>query len=539
MRRTDHLASSVAALAILLLTAAAWSVRFIQDDAYISFVYARNLAEGRGLTWIDGEAVEGYTNFLWVMLMALPELIGRHPAPFAIGLGLLSFALALAATWLLARRALGSPWMALVAMLIAGTNASFLRYASGGLETMTQTLLGLGLLLAAVRLIAEEEPRRVGPALAISLLAALALLTRLDSAVLVAAAGGAALVHLWRRAGAARAAQIGWLLGPAALIVGVWLGWKLATYGSILPNTFHAKVGMGGTLKYGVFYVYLFFMSYWLIPLPLILLGELGRLRRERPALRLAAGAAGLWLAYVALVGGDFMEFRFIVPAIPLLAILIVWLLFFQIRQQAVRHALLAMVLLGSLHHAATFHGWGGVERMEVESVRELASHLRPGGTDWIGIGERLGELFGGEDVMLATGVAGSIPYYSRLETIDIFGLNDAWIARNGLALGQRPGHRRLASFDYLRARGVNLMLGDPNRVARAEIPSTAAGAEDLRRLYVHDAEPGEIWPDARLVYIPLTETEALEALYMTYHPAIESAIEAQGWPTRAVRLPR
>ena len=47
------------------------------DDAMISMTYARNLAAGNGLVWMAGEpAVEGYTNFLWTVVMALPHLAG-------------------------------------------------------------------------------------------------------------------------------------------------------------------------------------------------------------------------------------------------------------------------------------------------------------------------------------------------------------------------------------------------------------------------------------------------------------------------------
>ena len=41
------------------------------DDAYISFRYARHLADGHGLVWNVGERVEGYTNFLWTLLLGL------------------------------------------------------------------------------------------------------------------------------------------------------------------------------------------------------------------------------------------------------------------------------------------------------------------------------------------------------------------------------------------------------------------------------------------------------------------------------------
>lgn len=45
--------------------------RYITDDGFISFRYAQNLANGHGLVYNIGERVEGYTNFLWVLLMSV------------------------------------------------------------------------------------------------------------------------------------------------------------------------------------------------------------------------------------------------------------------------------------------------------------------------------------------------------------------------------------------------------------------------------------------------------------------------------------
>ena len=41
------------------------------DDAMISMRYAWNLSHGSGLVWNPGEYVEGYTNLLMTLLMAL------------------------------------------------------------------------------------------------------------------------------------------------------------------------------------------------------------------------------------------------------------------------------------------------------------------------------------------------------------------------------------------------------------------------------------------------------------------------------------
>ena len=47
------------------------------DDALISMRYARNLVEGHGLVWNPGgPPVEGYTNLLWTLWMAVLHLPG-------------------------------------------------------------------------------------------------------------------------------------------------------------------------------------------------------------------------------------------------------------------------------------------------------------------------------------------------------------------------------------------------------------------------------------------------------------------------------
>ena len=59
------------------------------DDAMISMTYARNLAGGDGLVWNPGQpAVEGYSNPLWTILMAVGLALGRDLEHWAVGWGL-------------------------------------------------------------------------------------------------------------------------------------------------------------------------------------------------------------------------------------------------------------------------------------------------------------------------------------------------------------------------------------------------------------------------------------------------------------------
>lgn len=50
---------------ITIFVAQALSLNFTQDDAFISYRYAKNFIQGKGLVFDSGEKVEGHTNFLW------------------------------------------------------------------------------------------------------------------------------------------------------------------------------------------------------------------------------------------------------------------------------------------------------------------------------------------------------------------------------------------------------------------------------------------------------------------------------------------
>jgi len=69
----------------------------VQEDAFISFRYASNLIQGHGLVYNVGERVEGYTNFLWTLLLAGGMALGADPVPLSRFLGI-GFALVLLLT---------------------------------------------------------------------------------------------------------------------------------------------------------------------------------------------------------------------------------------------------------------------------------------------------------------------------------------------------------------------------------------------------------------------------------------------------------
>ena len=74
MTKWDRVALSGIWAAYLLLARHFW---FVSDDAFITFRYARNWVGGHGLRYNLGEhpPVEGFSNFLWVVVSAVFEFL--------------------------------------------------------------------------------------------------------------------------------------------------------------------------------------------------------------------------------------------------------------------------------------------------------------------------------------------------------------------------------------------------------------------------------------------------------------------------------
>ena len=522
-----------AAVLLVVCVVNAWHLRFVQDDAFISFRYAANLAAGHGLVFNVGERLEGYTNFLFTLIIAIPEAAGWNAEQFSYFVGMTGWLLALTATGMIVLRALGgSAGFALATCVLVASNYTFRIYATGGLETSMQA----GLLVLFLALLADprslSEQRSSLPALA-SVAGAFALLTRLDSAVVVVPAAIVYLLLLFTT-------SLAWRLKirrtvsaaiPALLIVGAYLLWKLYYYGGVLPNTYYAKMSEGdGAAVYGMEYLRAFFRSYWVWPGILVVLVVVVSvvwrwLRKDRQELTRShvfvflstVAATAAWCGYVVHAGGDFMEYRFFVVLIPMLSLFVAGVIALCTRSPASRTALLLVLA------AAMFlnHRVAGVRPEFVESREQLAGHLDWPQDDWRGIGKRLGELFGEDSaVTIAIGPAGVIPYFSRLRTIDMLGLNDEWVARHGRYEGAFPGHRRKATLEYLLRSGTDLVISHPRLLRREEeSPAFHHGPLHACNGFFVPAESYDTLErvvGARIVRMPVNETHDLLMLWLT-----------------------
>lgn len=463
------------------LVLVAWFGRFVQDDAFISFRYAEHFARGHGFVWNVGEApIQGFTNPLWTLLIALGIKVGFEPVGVSYTLGLTAFAGTIWATYRLARALGGSHRHALLVVGVVGLNASVCRYATGGLETSLQTFF-----FTAAALCGAQRRFAV-----MSVVLGLAIWTRLDSGVITV---GLMLPLMLREP-----KKIPVLAGIAGVMTIAMLVWTRTYFGQFLPNTFYLKA-QHTAWGIGLEYLLAFVRAYGLV-VPLLFL---------RPP-----AAIGLWVLYVASVGGDFMEFRFLVPIFPMLVAYCARSL--KLRVAAVGAA--AMVVQSALYVFATSDKLYEYEGTGIETIYSLERNLTDPTMDWVGIGRSLNEHFGDvPDTTLAVGAAGAMPFYSKLRTIDIFGLNDAWVARNGATFSKRPGHTRRAPFDYLVSQRTSFFV----LVTEAKSWRTHMSRAEAFAFY----PVGELPAGASIVELPLGGGRIATLLYLVKNPAIDARI--------------
>jgi len=528
-RFTTLLAGLVMAALVLL----AYRERWLVDDAFISFRYARNFARGLGLVFNPGERVEGYTNFLWVLILAAGMRIGLDPGLCSQFLGLACYAGTLLLTYRIARIVLPSAWWAIATVLLVGTNYTVSSFATSGLETSLQTFL----LTVGCWLLIRAHGRREWmhrDLIVLSLIISAGILTRMDFAIFGAVLVPATMISVFvtqRRRGRREirrsfVRQDALLICPILFVVGIWLAWKLWYYDSVLPNTYYAKGPSLSAFGVGADYLWLFVASYrYTLPLLVVLVG-FAQLIRERHALLAGALIVVAWAAYVVAVGGDFIEFRFLTPILPPFLLCLIWTLarFSTFRKPYLHWLIIAWVGYGSLHHAQTYT-WNvalPLPAYRPEPVSDLRRHLDQG--HWTEAGQALGSYFAGDDVILATTAAGVLPYYSGLRTLDMYGLCDKHIAHSGKVVSDRPGHQRMPSFDYLKRYGANLVIDFPRIRSVDDLDDQAPGALDF---FTQLRPPGQ---EAVIVAIPIARQRVLIAWYLTPHPAVDREIASNHW---------
>lgn len=459
-REASGSAGRLLAALVVALAPFAWLVQrfnFVTDDAFITFRYSRNFAEGKGLVYNPGvePPVEGYSEFLWAVLMRLGFDFGVQPETFSRVLSIAFGAVCMALVVVLAaRRFARSPIALFGTAALVGAAPPLGVWATGGMATMPAASLGVLLLwlLYGRRSGAPTHGLLVG--LAASSLA----LMRADAAILVALILGPAILVglLARRRDLLASALTGTLISAAAF--GLHVAWRYSFYGDWLPNTARAKLGFSAAASgRGLDYVMSTFLSMPGLALAFGggLVGLAVSARRIGAGAALSTGAVMVGVVvYSIAAGGDFMAYsRFLVPAIPMAALAFGALLASVESRSRVAAAVLALAAVSTTvlavfdvhlvsketrlqYHFRHNQRLGGVTPSTSEN--EQWKNMRDRSEEWSIAGRALGK-HAPPSASVVFGAVGAIGYFSNLFIYD----------RNGLVtreVAMREPHKQLRS---------------------------------------------------------------------------------------------
>lgn len=240
-----HLPSSAQSALFFILIAVVYVVRiatvwrFTTDDAGITYAYALHAAQGDGLRAVlGGPTVEGYSNFLWLLILLGVSKLGASIFVAGKLLGALFGAAGIGLAIVLLRRLEARDGPLDVADLVLGLLlslcAEYTIWSVGGLEN---SLFACLLLLLVIRCAYEHDASKSWPLS--SLFAFLLTLTRPEGPLYVIALFAVwGAIALRRRLGGWRFFVAGTLFAIPFLL---YHAWHYAQFHDLRPNTFYAK----------------------------------------------------------------------------------------------------------------------------------------------------------------------------------------------------------------------------------------------------------------------------------------------------------
>jgi len=351
-RKTEVVILTFIVVAAFIGLYAGWRLFwYLSDDAFIAFRYVSNSLLGYGYVWNPPpfKPVEGYTSFLWVLILdVIWRVFGVMPPDSANWISLLFSSVTLGLSMVMV---LKLDWNSefkkyrlvfLMVFLIAVlANRTFLAWTSSGLETAMFNFFVIYWVYSNFYLQTSSNAWSWNASISATLMT----LTRPDGLLFVMATlflAAAVLYSRWTK----KEFSTGdlWALLPVVLIP-LHLFWRFQTYGEWLPNTYFAKASPDwfwvttGTfyfLSFVIEYALWFFLGFAII----FLMQFVKSLHRSgmRPIsfffeipnlVRWVTVAAILlhFLYYTFVIGGDHFEFRVYSHLVVLIFLSAIWLL--------------------------------------------------------------------------------------------------------------------------------------------------------------------------------------------------------------------
>ena len=415
------------------------------DDAFITYVYARNVAEGHGIRYNpdDAEPTEGSSSLLSVGTAALAISAGLDPLAATRGKSVALFVgIPLLLALVLARLGavpFGVSLLAAVAVQVLWALLPETRWhLTTGMETLAFSASYV--LVFVWALVVTLRPRPPGPWVLMLGLLPLLLMVLLRPEGVILAAGTLVTIPVARVLGGLDGTA-GWRqeiravlpLGVVLiLLVALFLLWKALYFGDTLPNAYWVKshnniFGSDGSVLPGALHVAQFLVVRWM-PLAALAFGVLAWAMPKRPVLAVAVlvtPSLGVELLYLRAIHEAAGGFRYGYPLLaPLfcalaLGLAVAWRRAPRGMVAACAGALIAVPLLLTNQYAPVFR-W--VRDPLASATRWIGYQYEGDGLARLGLDLRDTGL--GKDLTILLSGAGAVPWYSRAHAIDWIGLN-------------------------------------------------------------------------------------------------------------------
>ncbi len=437
-----------------------WSFLFQNvDDAYISYRYGKNLMEGKGLVYNQGEYVEGYTNFLWTIITApFTQIKAVDVSIFSSTLGLLLSMVNILLVALISKQfseklAGYLKYLILLPALFLALDDSIAFWAIGGMEFPMYTLFILGIVYNYFKI--NEHKKHLYYLITFIMLCTL---SRPEGNMIIVIT--LAHMFLFRKHINSFWKVFFTIIGAYALFCLAYYGFKYLFYGQLIPNTFYAKgvTDLSMNLVLGTKYLALcvgtrIYIFIFILFIPF---------KRAFLDLKLSylLSFVLIYIIYLVVVGGDWMiANRFFVPIVPMLYILstigflnVIYKIsiYLNNEKKSLKIANISSAVLAVLLFVLT------LSLLEYKQLIIKDNNARYE-MQWSMFGKWL-KMNTDPKTVIAVGPAGKIPYYSELYTIDMWGLNNDYIAKTNSKRLQ-AGHKKF-DIDYVLSLNPEFIIG-------------------------------------------------------------------------------
>jgi hypothetical protein len=406
------------------------------DDAMVSMRYASNIIAGNGFVWNGGgEKVEGTTNLLWTLYMALCHLVPISESKVGLVVQLTGILILIITILVTSRLAAtisdNSPFVVITSAFLTAFCYPLIFWTLRGMEVGFLTFLVTSALFFTIRALSTSQFSYLQ-----YVLLGIGILTRLDMTIpFLVILFFSAFVDKQHRS---KHVWIGLLILSVA--VGSQTLWRLYYFGEWLPNTYYLKLtgfpfvprllrGLWVTLQWLVVFVPIAFL------LPSAVLFSLNKRLGLLFAIPLSQ------VLYNIYVGGDAWErlgfanryFTIAMPSIILLMAFTIdklcflakpknnpWPLLSAYREVVTKIFAVAAVFfaLNGLPYETSVLGMSLVKPLYVDyDIQKIREAL------WLKGNSKA-------DATIAVYSAGTLPYFAHRPTIDILGKSDKYISK-------------------------------------------------------------------------------------------------------------